>query len=69
MDEAIRNKRGRVLKTRDSAANATGDYIDEMARERMMIKWNSRDGLGNEVLKGGSGNEVEKLFAPQISIR
>lgn len=45
-DEATRETRARGLKTRDAAANATADNVDEMFREGMVIKFISEDGAG-----------------------
>ena len=38
VDEATRDRRIRGLKTQDATADATANYIDEMARERVAIK-------------------------------
>ncbi|CAM9610457.1 unnamed protein product [Sphacelaria rigidula] len=44
--EANRDKHVVELKTRDAATDATGAYIDEMAREGVAIKFISGDGAG-----------------------
>ena len=46
VDDATRDKRIRGLKTRDAAADATANDIDEMAREGVAIKCISGDGAG-----------------------
>ena len=46
VDEATRDKRVRGSKTKDSATDATGHYIDEMAREGVAVKCISGDGAG-----------------------
>ncbi|CAN0016909.1 unnamed protein product, partial [Sphacelaria rigidula] len=46
VDEASRDKHAVGLKTRDAITDATGTYIDEMAREGVAIKCISGDGDG-----------------------
>ncbi|CAM9872319.1 unnamed protein product, partial [Sphacelaria rigidula] len=46
VDEASRDKHVVGLKTRDAATEATGAYIDEMARAGVVIKCISGDGAG-----------------------
>ena len=46
VDEASRDKYVVGLKIRDAAIDATGVYIDEMAREGVAIKCMSGDGAG-----------------------
>lgn len=46
VDEATHDKRVRGLKTRDTAANTTADYIDKMAREKKATKCISGNGAG-----------------------
>ncbi|CAM9404629.1 unnamed protein product [Sphacelaria rigidula] len=46
VDEASRDKRVVGLKTRDAATDATGAYIDEMARQGVAIKCISGDDAG-----------------------
>lgn len=73
VDKATRYKRVLGLKTRDSAVNATAEYIDEMVREGLAFNCKSGDGakeLGRFIkFQRMSGSQVENPTAPGTSIQ